>query len=196
MQKNKLAMCKRIFKDFQAKKLVDDKNFLVIDWKNKNGSGEYSIRYTLDIEKGNFIVTGDVGYCIASWYNHLTPDNLCKFLNNIGYFKEKINCWTESYTYRYKDIKDDLFVLKNDLLNDTDFSEEEIDEDIEEILSMAEYIEKGMASYPDLIDIYTKYYSDWWDSGFSTLGRRISDRIYLWAAGFQMAWKQLSENIN
>ena len=87
MQKNKLAMCKRIFKDFQAKKLVDDKNFLVIDWKNKNGSGEYSIR--------------DVGYCIASWYNHLTPDNLCKFLNNIGYFKEKINCWTESYTYRY-----------------------------------------------------------------------------------------------
>lgn len=105
MQKNKLAMCKRIFKDFQAKKLVDDKNFLVIDWKNKNGSGEYSIRYTLDIEK-------------------------------------------------------------------------------------------GMASYPDLIDIYTKYYSDWWDSGFSTLGRRISDRIYLWAAGFQMAWKQLSENIN
>lgn len=92
MQKNKLAMCKRIFKDFQAKKLVDDKNFLVIDWKNKNGSGEYSIRYTLDIEKGNFIVTGDVGYCIASWYNHLTPDNLCKFLNNIGYFKEKINC--------------------------------------------------------------------------------------------------------
>ena len=196
MQKNKLAMCKRIFKDFQAKKLVDDKNFLVIDWKNKNGSGEYSIRYTLDIEKGNFIVTGDVGYCIASWSNHLTPDNLCKFLNNIGYFKEKINCWTESYTYRYKDIKDDLFVLKNDLLNDTDFSEEEIDEDIEEILSMAEYIEKGMASYPDLIDIYTKYYSDWWDSGFSTLGRRISDRIYLWAAGFQMAWKQLSENIN
>lgn len=196
MQKNKLAMCKRIFKDFQAKKLVDDKNFLVIDWKNKNGSGEYSIRYTLDIEKGNFIVTSDVGYCIASWYNHLTPDNLCKFLNNIGYFKEKINCWTESYTYRYKDIKDDLFVLKNDLLNDTDFSEEEINEDIEEILSMAEYIEKGMASYPDLIDIYTKYYSDWWDSGFSTLGRRISDRIYLWAAGFQMAWKQLSENIN
>lgn len=82
-------------------------------------------------------------------------------LNNIGYFKEKINCWTESYTYRYKDIKDDLFVLKDDLLNDTDFSEEEIDEDIEEILSMAEYIEKGMASYPDLIDIYTKYYSDW-----------------------------------
>lgn len=196
MQKNKLAMCKRIFKDFQAKKLVDDKNFLVIDWKNKNGSGEYSIRYTLDMEKGNFIVTGDVGYCIASWYNHLTPDNLCKFLNNIGYFKEKINCWTESYTYLYKDIKDDLFVLKDDLLNDTDFSEEEIDEDIEEILSMAEYIEKGMVSYPDLIDIYTKYYSDWWDSGFSTLGHRISDRIYLWAAGFQMAWKQLSENIN
>lgn len=174
---------------------MDDEKILIIDWKNKDGSGEYAIRYTLDMEKGNFIITGDV-YCIASWYNHLTPDNLCKFLNNIGYFKEKINCWTESYTYRYKDIKDDLFVLKDDLLNDTDFSEEEIDEDIEEILSMAEYIEKGMASYPDLIDIYTKYYSDWWDSGFSTLGRRISDRIYLWAAGFQMAWKQLSENIN
>ena len=53
-----------------------------------------------------------------------------------------------------------------------------------------------LSKVSDLIDIYTKYYSDWWDSGFSTLGRRISDRIYLWAAGFQMAWKQLSENIN
>ena len=62
---------------------MDDEKILIIDWKNKDGSGEYSIRYTLDIEKGNFIVTGDVGYCIASWYNHLTPDNLCKFLNNI-----------------------------------------------------------------------------------------------------------------
>lgn len=35
MQKNKLAMCKRIFKDFQVKKLVDDKNFLVIIGKIK-----------------------------------------------------------------------------------------------------------------------------------------------------------------
>ena len=72
----------------------------------------------------------------------------------------------------------------------------ELDEEYRGKALMEMNIEKGMASYPDLIDIYTKYYSDWWDSGFSTLGRRISDRIYLWAAGFQMAWKQLSENIN
>lgn len=51
MQKNKLAMCKRIFKDFQAKKIVDDEKNLIIDWKNKDGSGEYAIRYTLDMEK-------------------------------------------------------------------------------------------------------------------------------------------------
>lgn len=66
MQKNKLAMCKRIFKGFQATKIVDDEKFLIIDWKNKDGSGEYAIRYSLDMEKGNFIITGDVGYCIAS----------------------------------------------------------------------------------------------------------------------------------
>lgn len=91
---------------------MDDEKILIIDWKNKDGSGEYAIRYTLDMEKGNFIITGDVGYCIASWYNHLTPDNLCKFLNNIGYFKEKINCWTESYTYRYKVSKMIFLYLK------------------------------------------------------------------------------------
>lgn len=139
MQKNKLAMCKRIFKDFQAKKIVDDEKILIIDWKNKDGSGEYAIRYTLDMEKGDFIITGDVGYCIASWHNHLTPDNLSKFLDNIGYFKEKIECWSEKYTYRYKDIKADLNMLKDDLLADTDFTEEEIDKDFEEILSMALY---------------------------------------------------------
>lgn len=194
MQKNKLAMCKRIFKDFQAKKIVDDEKILIIDWKNKDGSGEYAIRYTLDMEKGNFIITGDVGYCIASWHNHLTPDNLSKFLDNIGYFKEKIECWSEKYTYRYKDIKADLNMLKDDLLADTDFTEEEIDKDFEEILSMADYIEAGMIAHPDLVEIYEKYYSDWYDSDFGTLGRRISDRIYLWVAGFQMAWQQLSKN--
>ena len=62
MQKNKLAMCKRIFKDFQATKIVDDEKILIIDWKNKDSSGEYAIRYTLDMEKGNFIITGDVGF--------------------------------------------------------------------------------------------------------------------------------------
>lgn len=51
---------------------------------------------------------------------------------------------------------------------------------------MAEYIEKGMASYPDLIDIYTKYYSDWWGFWIQytrsqdfrsnlSMGRRISN---------------------
>ena len=58
MQKNKLAMCKRIFKGFQATKIVDDEKFLIIDWKNKDGSGEYAIRYSLDMEKGNFILAG------------------------------------------------------------------------------------------------------------------------------------------
>ena len=68
-------------------------------------SGEYAIRYSLDMEKGNFIITGDVGYCIASWHNHLTPDNLSKFLDNIGYFKEKIECWSENTPIGIKTLR-------------------------------------------------------------------------------------------
>lgn len=45
MQKEKREMCQQKFKDFEAIKVAENEQILVMDWKNKNGYSEYSIRY-------------------------------------------------------------------------------------------------------------------------------------------------------
>ena len=108
MQKEKREMCQQKFKDFEAIKVAENEQILVMDWKNKNGYSEYSIRYMLDKEKGNLIITGDLGAGIASWYNSLYPEKLASLLNDIGYFKSKIQCCTETYTTVIKTLKKTL----------------------------------------------------------------------------------------
>ena len=187
MQKEKREMCQQKFKDFEAIKVAENEQILVMDWKNKNGYSEYSIRYMLDKEKGNLIITGDLGAGIASWYKSLYPEKLASLLNDIGYFKSKIQCCTETYTYRYKDIEEDLMSIKKDLILDG-YGETELEVDFNKILSLSTYIDGGVGAYPnDLTEIFEKYDRDWQQSEFAYLGRRVSNRIYFWAVGFQMA---------
>ena len=154
MQKEKREMCQQKFKDFEAIKVAENEQILVMDWKNKNGYSEYSIRYMLDKEKGNLIITGDLGAGIASWYNSLYPEKLASLLNDIGYFKSKIQCCTETYTYRYKDIEEDLMSIKKDLILDG-YGETELEVDFNKILSLSTYIDGGVGAYPNDCLLYT-----------------------------------------
>lgn len=40
MQKEKREMCQQKFKDFEAIKVAENEQILVMDWKNKNGYSE------------------------------------------------------------------------------------------------------------------------------------------------------------
>ena len=48
--------------------------------------------------------------------------------------------------------------------------------------------------YPnDLTELMEKYNTDWWESDFAHIGKRIDQRVVLWAVGYQMAMQQIKE---
>lgn len=187
------------FADHIAKVVHQDENMLVLDWRHKSGTGDYFVRYILDIKRGALIVSGDLGDSIACWYNEVQPGSLSLYVNDVYYYMGKFQCTSDDWDYDWEDQKQDLADIKARILDDLDEPSqeqlEEIDEDFEEMESiMYDYDIAGAKTYPsDLIELFEKYDTDWWESDFSYIGKRLNQRVILWAVGFQMAWAQVSE---
>ena len=179
--------------EFDATLVFEDENFFIMDWRDKNGSGNLSTRYIVDKKKGDLIIKGDAGDCIASWFNPVSVENLVRYINDTGYFMEKMQCTTNKYTYNWEDVKEDLEDEKQEylkMLRDgdiTDTTEEELAEDFEQMIDILRDLPLSEnCPYPDeLTDLMSKYNPDWWEGSFSRLGQRIAKRIYLWTYGYQ-----------
>ena len=105
------------FRDFVATVVLRNEQFFIVDWRDKSGSGNYAVRYLLDIEKGNFIVTGDLGDSVASWFNRVTPKNLKSYITDIGYYVGKFQTTSNQYTYDWDDVVEDLEKVKEEILS-------------------------------------------------------------------------------
>lgn len=184
------------FKDHKTTVVQSDDKFSILDWRHISGTGDYYVRYILDIKRGVLFISGDLGDCIACWYNEVSPQNLARYISNIPYFVGKFQCASNKYCYRTEDIEADLNAIKQEYLDDIDFynfRREEIEEDFDEMLNILEDINLGEKSYyPDeLTDLMEKYNPDWWESDFTDIGKRIDQRVVLWAVGYQMALQQI-----
>lgn len=193
-----MISARKKFENHKATVILRSEQFFIVDWKNANGSNEYAIRYMLDIEKGNFVVTGDLGYCIASWFNRITPRKLRLFANDIPYCMDKFQAYSDMYTYFDLDVKADLAAIKSMILEGQRYSKEDIDEDFAEMECILDECDLyGRSKYPeDLTDLFDKYCENYCcdinlHTAFENLGRRISHRVILWFVGFQMACDQL-----
>lgn len=184
--------------EFAPTLVQEDDNFFIMDWRDKNGSGNMATRYILDKKKGTLIITGDSGNCIAAWYNSINPEDMAVYINSVDYFIGKIQCTEFKYEYEWTDVLSDLkalreeylgYVREGDILDNKDnmITEEECEEDFDEMKELLYDINiDEHASYPEeLVELFEKYSTDWWESGFSDLGKRISIRIYQWIYGFQ-----------
>lgn len=197
IEQRKAAARKR-FNEHKATVVQRDDKFFILDWRHISGTGDYYVRYILDIKRGAFIISGDLGDCIACWYNEVSPENLAHYISDISYFLGKFQCASDKYCYRSEDIENDLDAIKQEYLNGIDsynFTKEEIEEDFEEMLNILEYIDLGENTcYPsNLTDLMEKYNTDWWESDFVGIGKRIDQRVILWAVGYQMAIQQIKE---
>ena len=190
---NRKLRAKESFKNHQATVILQNEQFFIVDWRNKNGFGEYAVRYILDIKKGNFIVTGDLGDSVASWYNTVTPDKLKIYVKDIGYYMSKFQCTSDDYTYAWKDIVSDLDDIRKEVLDNECLFVDEVNEDFKQMKSILEDLDISESrNYPkELTDLFEKYNEDWWESGFTNLGCRISQRVVLWSVGYQMACEQI-----
>ena len=116
---------------------TDYGNIKILDFKNPESS-HYRIRFLFEEDYCRLHISGDLGELIATNYNNMTFDKFKDFVDDIGYFKEKIDCCSRSiYRYDEKLAREQLkaHIEEYELLIYTDrYSWENDDEKLEDIL--------------------------------------------------------------
>lgn len=196
--KKQEAAARTRFQNHRATVVQRNENFFILDWRNVSGSVEYFVRYILDIKRGTLVVSGDLGSCVASWYNTVQPEKLAGYLEDVPYFMGKFQCSSDPYTYFSEDIKEDLDAIKAEYEPCDEQEAMEINDDFNSMLEILDECDfEEHSAYPDeLTELFAKYDEEWWNSDFITVGQRISPRVILWAVGYRMAMQQLKEKEN
>lgn len=207
---DKIREAKELQNDFVATIVRNDDEFFIADWASPK-TGNLSTRYFLDQKNGVFVIYGDSGNCVASFYRNVTPRKLKSYISNVSYFVEKIRCSTSIYSYDIDDISEDLEEMQKQYAEDWEDDAKQLAENLnvhyengmtvrqliyDEFEPVRNYFEETPISddtiYPDNVqDILSKFDPDWWNDGTAHIGRRISQRIYLWMAGYEMLCEQL-----
>ena len=187
------------FATHKATLIQDTDRYLAIDWRRSDGSGDYYVNYILDKKRGSLIISGDLGDCIATWYNKLDVANAKSYINNVGYFIGKIQCASDKYTYDEEDVIADIREHFEDFdIDETDvysieFGIDNMDDfwqTVEEEVSESTCRSGVFAPTDNLVKIIGQIDDDYFEWLYSC-GERIHPRVYLWAVGFQMACDQL-----
>lgn len=184
-----------IFKHHKATLLTDSSDIFSIIWKNPE-TGDYYIKYIVDKMTGTLIIQGDCGFAVATWQSPKDPYTINNLISDIPYFASKLKCSTDKYRYDEKDIHSDLkeafAEIRKEILEER---QEEFQSDYFKICEMITLCQEGNVKFPDeLCELLHKYKNYWFeDSLIVHAGRRLSDRIYLWAYGFKMAMEQIKK---
>lgn len=192
--------------EFEKKRFVnhvaeftDYGNIKIVDFKMPD-SGEYRIRFLFEEDYCRLHISGDLGELIATNYSNMTFKGFSDFVNDIGYFKGKIDCHNRRiYTYDSGDAKKDL----KELLEEWDMMEEvlqhdryewETDED-----KLEEFYEGVLEDFSDDTGVGSKgydaleeYFSDVWEF-VSDIGKRATGILDLYMLAFRLATEQLKE---
>lgn len=190
----KLIEAKHAFekRGHKATLIQNSDRYTIIDWRRSDGSGEYYVNYIIDKKRGSIIISGDLGDCIATWYNRNSVHNITRYINSVDYFISKFQCASDSYDYDEDDILEDI----EDELKDAGVERtEEFEDDWDDFTSdFGDNIHKdGFHPSRDETEFLEDYLGDDWWEGASTWGRRINGRVFLWVAGLNMAVDQLTE---
>lgn len=179
------------FATHKATLIQDTDRYLAIDWRKSNGSGDYYVNYIIDKKRGSLIISGDLGDCIATWYNKLDAAKVKSYVKDVPYFMGKFQCASDSYTYNEDDVMADIKDRLGADFDCLDFSDS-IDEfwddlkiEISESTSRDTFL--PTSKLIEMIEQIDPDYHEW----LYSCGQKIHPRVYLWAIGFQMACDQL-----
>lgn len=193
-----LEVQKKCFKNHIAT-FTDYGNIKIVDFKRPD-SNEYRIRFLFEEDYCRLHISGDLGELIASNYNNMTFKGFSGFVNNVGYFQEKIDCHNRRiYAYDFENAKEDL----KELLEEWDMIEEvlqhdrcdfETDEDkLEEFYeSVLEDFSKDTGVGSKGYDTLSKYFYDAWEF-VRDIGKRSTGILDLYMLAFRLATEQLKK---
>ncbi len=192
--------CKEHFSTHKATLIQDTERYFAVDWRKENGSGDYYVNFILDKKRGSLIISGDLGDCIATWYNPTTPTKIKSYIhNNPGYFLSKVQCATNDYTHYEEDVLEDIknrfevngfdvkdYVESHMFIADEEEFWEELENEVRESCSRCDDF-RPTARLEEIICDFDSDYYVW----LYSCGERIAMRVYLWIIGFEMALDQL-----
>lgn len=175
---------------------TDYGNIKILDFKRPN-SPEYRIRFLFEEDYCRLHISGDLGELIASNYNNMTYEKFSDFVNDVGYFEQKIDCHNRPiYTYDEEQARGELLKMAKDndwLLFSDKYSyeddEERLDNIIDDILydfdSSTGIGRKGCDELSDLED-------DVFDFAYE-LEKKETGILELYMLAFKLAKEQLDK---
>ena len=184
-REQKIALAYKVFAEHKAKLKVSG-NMQIVDWR-KPGEIWCSVRYVFDQEGGRIYISGDVGEAVVwpTWPATFgaTCGAVCGGISvvNEGYFLEKVRASSDRYEYDREEAE--KAVRENCPGIDED--------DLETVMSDFDdrwglvHIERTACN---VLEGFDRDYWEW----FTTAGRSVDGRVYLWLVGLKMAWEALN----
>lgn len=191
---------KENFKNHVAK-FIDYGNIKILDFKDPDTS-HYRIRFLFEEDYYRLHISGDLGELIATNFNNMTFEKFSDFVNNIGYFGEKIDCHSRRiYVYdedkAIEELKEELeesgqleYVLNYDrCVFETD--EDKLNEFFEDVFEdFSQDTGIGSKGY----DVISEYIDDAFEF-VQYLGREYTGILDLYMLAFQLAMNQINSTI-
>ena len=189
---------KEQFKDHKAI-FTDYGNIKILDFKNPTSS-HYRIRFLFEEDYCRLHISGDLGELIATNYSNMTYEKFSDFVNDIGYFRQKINCHNRPiYIYDEDKAKKDIleYIKEYELTDyvigkgfDWQSDQENIDDFIEDVLENFSD-ETGIDCKGDecLSEIDPDIFYV-----ISDFGKESTEILDLYMLAFKLAQKQLLTN--
>lgn len=190
---------KEHFKDHVAT-LTDYGNIKILDFKNPNSSN-YRIRFLFEEDYCRLHISGDLGELIATNYRNMCFDGFSDFVDNTGYFEEKIDCHSRRiYCYDEDLARKQLVerIREYDMLDYCDLYKWEDDEEerIENIIddAMTDFSnETGIGSKG--YDILSELDSDAWEWA-SDVGKEETGILELYMLAYKLAMEQIENQLS
>lgn len=181
-----------IFKNHKAKLVFHQDNLWLIDFRREDGSPYDSMRFYVDTDSSSLHIEGDLGDCIACWHGKNTLQSLSSFMFNSFYFIEKMQCTSNEYKWNYGLALEDLKKESQEWYEEhvgVDATEDDYNDHINNI--MDSFLDScGLTLWSsDARDSYEELFGD--IEGVGWYGRRIDERVKLWAEAFDIALTQL-----
>lgn len=186
---------KEQFKDHKAT-FTDYGNIKILDFKNPTSS-HYRIRFLFEEDYCRLHISGDLGELIATNYSNMTYEKFSDFVNDIGYFRQKINCYNRPiYIYDEDKARKDILEYINEY-ELTDFVIEKGYDWQSDQENIDEFIDNVLEDFSDETGISCKGYEclSEIDSGIfeavGEFGKESTGILDLYMLAFKLAQKQL-----
>lgn len=187
---------KKHFTNHKAE-FFDYGNIKILDFKNPSSS-HYRIRFMFEEDYCKLHISGDLGELIATNYNNMTFEKFSDFVNDVGYFRGKINCLSRDIFYydEYKarnDLKEliEEYEIEEKLMLDR-YDFETIDDVIDDILiDFSEETGIGSNGYDELSKGFYDAYDVW--EVASNAGKESTGILDLYMLAFKLAMEQLND---